>query len=175
MTSWTDATTVAGAGPGGPWPPSTTTTAGILRPGQVGTAHSLARYPCHPLLAPFIEHYWTVAWDLPPRAAHASAVLSHPAVHRSVEEGDGPRHGRALPATLVHGVPTRRFEVELGGHGRILGAKFRPGGFAALTGMGVAALTDKVVPAGAIVPGAESLTSAVLAVSGDVRRCRVLD
>jgi len=67
-------------------------------------------------LAPFIEDYWTVSWD--------------------------------LPAALVHGVPTRRFEVELAGRGRVFGAKFRPGGFAASQGLSPARYADQRKAAG---------------------------
>ena len=141
----------------------------------MGTAHSLARYPCHPRLAPFIEHYWTVSWDLPAPAAQVSAVLSHPAMHLTVEEGEGIRHGMELPAALVHGVATRRFEVELAGRGRVLGAKFRPGGFTALTGMCAADLTDAVVRAEAIWPDARELTARALAATDDAGRCGELD
>ena len=102
-------------------------------------------------------------------------MLSHPCVNLSVESGAGPRHGFAMPAGLVHGVVTRRFSVDLHGRGRVTAAKFRPGGFAALTGHQVA--RDTVLPlatvAGAAV--ADRLVAEVLAVDDDLDRAAVLD
>ena len=40
---------------------------------------------------------------------------------------------------------TRTFAVDLHGHGRVVGAKFRPGGFTALTGRPAYAFTDRRV------------------------------
>jgi hypothetical protein len=62
-------------------------------------------------------------------------VLSHPSVNVSVESGTQPRFGFPMPAVLVHGVVTRRFTVDLAGAGRVSAVKFRPGGFAAFTGV----------------------------------------
>jgi AraC-like DNA-binding protein len=117
---------------------------------------TLARPAVHPGLSPWVERYWTVRWHLPPGASYLSQVLAHPAVHLSVESGAGPRHGFPMPAALVHGVVTRRFDIPLRGEGRVFGVKFRPGGFAAFTGLaggdapvagiGMAAYTDRVIP-----------------------------
>ena len=92
----------------------------------------------------------------------------------SVESGTEPRFGFALPAVLVHGVVTRRFTVDLIGAGRVTAVKFRPGGFAALTG--VLPGRDTVAPLGAElgVPAAD-LLAAVLAEDDDDARAAVLD
>ena len=74
-------------------------------------------------------------WDLTGRPPFRSEVLSHPSVNVSVEQGSHPRFGHELPAVLLHGVVTRRFTVDLIGAGRVTAVKFRPGGFAALTGV----------------------------------------
>jgi AraC-like DNA-binding protein len=136
---------------------------------------ALDRIACAPGLDPYVEHHWTVAWDLPAARTQPSDVLSHPSVHLTVEEGDGPRHGVALPAVLVHGVPTRRFEVQLSGSGRVTGVKFRPGGFTALTGLPAHTFTDRAVPATEVWPQARELLDAVLAETDDAARCRRLD
>lgn len=179
MDSWTNATAaenaVTGVQPAQALP-QTTTDAGILAPELVGQVFSLRRYPCHPLLEPYLEHYWSVEWQLTEDRTQPSEVLSHPAVHLSIEEGSSDRYGLALPAALVHGVPTKRFTIELGGTGRVLGAKFRPGGFAALTGSPVEGLTDRVQPLETIWPEAAGpLLHSVLAVQDDDGRCAVLD
>ncbi|WP_241835190.1 AraC family transcriptional regulator [Pseudofrankia asymbiotica] len=118
----------------------------MLRPDEGLRHFTLGRPAAHADLGRWVERYWTVRWDLPSGTSYLSSVLSHPAVHLSVESGAGPRHGHAMPGTLVHGVVTRRFDILLRGEGRVFGVKFRPGGFAAFTGANVAAYTDRAVP-----------------------------
>jgi AraC-like DNA-binding protein len=109
---------------------------GILRPAEVAAQANLRRDPqvAEPL-RPFVERYWSVSWDVTGRAPYRSEVLSHPSVNVSVESGTDPRFGFPMPAVLVHGVVTRRFTVDLTGAGRVSAVKFRPGGFAAFTGV----------------------------------------
>jgi len=146
--------------------PPTASLAGPLRPDEGLRYFTLGRLAAHPDLARWVERYWTVRWDLPAGTSYLSSVLSHPAVHLSVESGVGPRHGYAMPATLVHGVVTKRFDILLRGEGRVFGVKFRPGGFAAFTGVDAAACTDRAVlladaPVGSSTPGsAASVTGA---------------
>ena len=103
------------------------TTRGVLRPVETVETAELRRDPdVHPALAPFVERYWSVRWDRTGQPPFRSEVLSHPSVNVSVESGDRPRFGFALPAVLVHGVVTRRFVVDLVGVGRVTAAKFRP-------------------------------------------------
>jgi AraC-like DNA-binding protein len=86
------------------------------------------------------------------------------------------RHGHPLPAALVHGVPTRTFEVDLDGAGWALGVRFRPGGWAAWSGRDAACLTDRVLPAGPLLAplGLAGLGSTVLAAAGPDERRAVL-
>lgn len=149
---------------------------GILRPSQVGSVYRLGRYPCDPRLDPYVEHYWSVRWALDTPRREQSSVLSHPAVHLSFEEGEEPvRHGHPLPSMLVHGVITTRFDIELAGRGRVLGVKFRPGGFTALTGLDASRFTDSVASLPTVVPGAEGLRDEVFACEDDEGRCAVAE
>jgi AraC-like DNA-binding protein len=108
----------------------------VLRPAEVARTAQLRRDSAvHPALAPFVERYWSVRWDRTGQPPFRSEVLSHPSVNVSVESGDRPRFGFPMPAVLVHGVVTRRFTVDLVGAGRVTAVKFRPGGFAAFTGV----------------------------------------
>lgn len=99
-------------------------------------------------LQAFVDHIWTVTWDLGETSIE-SAVIPFPSVNLAVEWGDrgAVRHGHALPAVLVHGVVTRLFRIELSGSGGVVGVRFRPGGFAALFNCDVSTLTDRVLPA----------------------------
>lgn len=125
MASWTNATTGVEEAPG----------PGLLRPQVTARAAALRRsFPVADVLEPYVERYWSVRWDRTGRSPFRSEVLSHPAVNLSVEAGTAPRFGAALPEVLLHGVVTRRFDVDLVGSGRVVAVKFRPGGFAAMTG-----------------------------------------
>jgi len=107
----------------------------VLRPVETERAATLRRdLPLSPALQPFVERYWAVRWDRTGQTPFRSEVLSHPSVNLSLESGDRPRFGVHLPAVLLHGVVGRRFTIDLEGHGRAVAAKFRPGGFTALTG-----------------------------------------
>ena len=151
-------------------------TRGIVRPAQVGSAYRLNRLPCHPELADYVDRYWTVRWDLAGPRREFSSVLTHPAVHVSVEEGDAAtRHGHPLPSALVHGVVTRRFEIELAGRGRVFGVKFRPGGFTALTGLPADRFTDGVADLADTVPDGGGLRERVLSESDDAGRAAIAD
>jgi AraC-like DNA-binding protein len=148
---------------------------GILRPAEVAERANLHRDArvAEPL-RPFVERYWSVRWDFTGRPPYRSEVLSHPSVNVSVESGTQPRFGYPMPAVLVHGVVTRRFTVDLVGAGRVTAVKFRPGGFAAFTGVlpardGVTRLGGELgVPA-------ERLLAAVTALEDDEARTAVLD
>lgn len=103
-------------------------------------------------LAVYVDHVWTVTWDLG-EALIESAVIPFPSVNLAVEWGDegAMRHGYALPAVLAHGVVTRLFRIQLTGSGGVVGVRFRPGGFAALFDCDVSVLTDRVLPAHGVV------------------------
>ncbi|HJV49714.1 MAG TPA: helix-turn-helix domain-containing protein [Geothrix sp.] len=109
-------------------------------------------------LAEFVEHFWTVSWDLRGRPPLNRETLPHPSVHLVIEAG---RSGLA-------GVHTGRFCRLLEGLGWVIGTKFRPGGFRPFWGRPVDELTDRVLPLGTAfgAPG-EALEAAVLDCGGD--------
>ena len=161
----------------GDWTNATTQRAvGILRPELQDSVVRRGRpAPADGLMA-WVEHYWTVEWDLQGGAPFVAEVVSHPSVHVTVESGSRPRFGHAMPAGLVHGVVTRRFSQELAGSGRVFGVKFHPGGFGAFTGADVGAWTDRVLPlSAAFGRSASSLVEAVLGLRADADRAEVVD
>lgn len=172
MTAWTNATP---SPPSAVPRPSTAGDGGLLQPAEALRHITLTRPRAHPDLDAWVERYWTVRWSLPAGTSYLSSVLTHPAVHLSVESGAGPRHGFTMPAALVHGVVTRRFDVRLTGEGRVFGVKFRPGGFGAFTGRDVATLTDRVLPLEDVLPDSDGLQAAVLAEHDDGARVRLMD
>ena len=111
---------------------------GVLRPGEIGRAFSLATGDPPADLADAIDRHWTVRWDLRGRAPHRTEVLTHPAVHLVFEP-----HG-----AFVYGVRRTLHVRTLSGRGYAIGTKFLPGGFAAFTGRPIDTLTDRVLPLG---------------------------
>lgn len=106
---------------------------GVLRSGDVVPEMAHARYWPSPDLAPFVEHYWTVEWNL--RAPLVRETLPHPVVH-IVLEGEA--------ATLA-GPTTKRFTTTLTGRGRVFGIKFHPGGFHPFSAKPVSAYADRTI------------------------------
>jgi AraC-like DNA-binding protein len=89
-------------------------------------------------IAPFVEHFWTVSWDLAAPETHE--VLPHPSVQFVIEAGN----------SRVAGVFRGRFSTRLEGRGRVLGTKFLPGGFRPFLGGSLARLTGRLVDPGEI-------------------------
>ena len=127
----------------------TTTAAGVLRPDQLAQHVTLERAECSPELAPWVENYWSLRWDLPPGTSYLSSTLPHPACNLSVERGIR-RDGVGDDPVVVTGVVTRRFDVTIRDAGWVYAAKFRPGGLAALTGAHARDLRDATVPASTV-------------------------
>ena len=111
---------------------------GVLNVPAAQPVSGHSRYHPSDDLAPFVEHYWTVEWDLP--EARTAETLPHPSVH-IVLEGD---------EAEVHGVSSRRFSRVLQGRGRVFGIKFRPGGFRPFVEQPVADFTDRGQPLQAV-------------------------
>ena len=58
---------------------------GVLRPGLAATRFQLARKPPSAALAPFVDFYWILRWDLRGRGAHEQTILPHPSVNLAFE------------------------------------------------------------------------------------------
>jgi len=111
-----------------------------------------ARYEPSDDLASFIEHYWTVEWDL--TEAKVVETLPHPSVHIVLEPG----------LAQLAGVSTAKFKRTLEGRGRVFGVKFRPGGFHAFLAQPVSEFSNGVFALGDVLgPDARSLDRVVLA------------
>lgn len=130
--------------------------------------------PIDPVLAPYVEHFWTVRWSRHGEPLETSEVITRPDCHLTFEDARSAvgapltRHGVLMPAAVVTTVWTRRFVVRLEGEGRAFGAAFRPGALASLAGRALA--SDQSLPAGDVLPGASGLLPAVLAEPSDEAR-----
>ncbi|MDG4666265.1 helix-turn-helix domain-containing protein [Mycobacterium sp. 236(2023)] len=95
----------------------------------------------------YVEHLWSVTWDLRGADPFDSSVITFPSMHITHEWGtDGARHGFSLPNTLVHGVVERVFHTTISQQGWVVGARFRPGGFTARFGGDASTMTGRVQP-----------------------------
>lgn len=120
--------------------------------GVVGRAKStqmfdLQRWQPSTEAAQFVEHFWSVRWDLRGQPPFDSAVITFPSMHITREWGDDDaRHGHRLPNTLIQGVVEEVFHTTLSRWGTVVGARFRPGGFAARFGRDASDYTGRTVP-----------------------------
>lgn len=111
--------------------------AGVLHASAAGTRFTLNRYPPPADLAPFIDFYWVVRWDLTGQPAYEQAILPLPNVNLAFEAS----------GAAVYGVDTKIFTRRLSGTGKALGVRFRPGGFRPFRTEPVRTLNDQVLPA----------------------------
>jgi AraC-like DNA-binding protein len=103
-------------------------------------------------LRAFVEHYWAITWEQQP--AITRETVPHPCVHLVLEPG----------RSELHGVHLKRFTRVIEDSGRVLGVKFRPGGFRAFVDESVARFTGKVVhPATVFGASIDSLEAAATA------------
>lgn len=124
-------------------------------------------YPISAEMEPFVEGYWSIRWQ-PLGGPYRTEVPIRAGVVLSVQDGDRPRHGFGLPAALLHGVATRRYEIDLFGWGRCTAVTFRPGGWTAYTG-GASPLNSITMHS------CQGLVRGVLASDDDAERVAVLD
>ena len=125
----------------------------VLRPDEL---LSRARYGAAepaPALAPWIERYWSVRWDLGPGECFPVATLDDPSVNLTLERGGVRREGTDGAGTWIPGPVARgRFGVGLAGRGSVVGVKIRVGavlGLVPCPAPDLRALRDRTVPAAA--------------------------
>jgi AraC-like DNA-binding protein len=132
---------------------------GVLRPDLAATRFALARtQPCA-ALAPFVDFYWILRWDLRGQPPHEQAILPHPNVHLAFEA-----HGAG-----IYGVDRRLFTRVLAGRGMVFGVRFRAGCFRPFWQAPISQLTDRVVPAARLFGArAERTRQAIMLAGGQV-------
>jgi len=113
---------------------------GLLRREESESKFRLARYVPEPPFADFLEHYWVVSWDLTGKEPYVQENLPYPSVHMVFEAG----------GSKIYGVMTNKFTYRLQGRGKVLGIKFRPGGFRAFLGRPVSIITNATIPIDAV-------------------------
>ena len=119
---------------------------GVVAPALAGKMFRLGRYLPPPDLAPFLDHYWVVEWDLRGRPAHTQRTLPYPCVHVVFDRA----------RTGIWGLTTGPFDYELKDAGKVCGLRIRPGAFRAFLGRPLHTITDKVLPLSAVFPWDEA-------------------
>jgi AraC-like DNA-binding protein len=131
---------------------ATASTRGILRPHEGRRHFRLTREFPSPDLATWVERHWMVEWDLD--EPYTQELLNHPTINVAVEHD----------SAGVFGIRTARDRKTIDGAGRVVGLKFRPGGFQPFFGRSVHHLTDRVVPVATVFGAAgDELADAVRA------------
>ena len=131
----------------------------MLRPGLAASRFGLTRSAPSGVLAPFVEYYWIVRWDLRGQPPYEQTILPHPNVHLVFEaSGAG-----------IYGVDRSLFTRLLSGEGKAVGVRFRAGCFRPFWGAPISQLSDRVVPATRVFgPLAEKTRVAIMSASSDV-------
>ncbi|MEU7862682.1 helix-turn-helix domain-containing protein [Nonomuraea sp. NPDC049141] len=98
---------------------------------------NFARQAPSPEISPYVEHFWVVTWtDL--AEPYEQRIVSHPTVNMTITQD----------FHQIAGVIKGGFSYTMRGSGRVLGTRFRPGGFRPLLGGPVSELTDRFVEIG---------------------------
>ncbi len=106
-------------------------------------------------LAAVADYLWVLTWDLRGHAPHTQQVLTHPVVNMTFTTG-----GRARVVGVLRGVFTETIE----GRGRVVGVRFRPGGFRPFCGGPVSGITDRFTPVEELFgPSARTAADAIIA------------
>lgn len=111
-------------------------TRGVLRQTKANLVAKHNRFFANTKLNFFIEHFWTVSWDLTGKEPYLAETLPYPSIHIVFEKGN----------SKIFGVTKGRFSTLLEGKGSVFGIKFRPGGFYPFFQKNISTLTNKTIP-----------------------------
>jgi AraC-like DNA-binding protein len=131
---------------------------GVLRPDLAASRFELVRSAPSAPLAPFVDYYWIVRWDLCGQPPYEQTILPHPNVHLVFEaSGAG-----------IYGVDRSLFTRLLSGRGKAVGVRFRAGCFRPFWGAPISQLSDRVVPGVRVFgPLAEKTRQAIMCAETD--------
>jgi AraC-like DNA-binding protein len=144
--------------------PKTEPPRGVLRNRPERLPIEVARFEPPEDLAPFVEHFWTVHWDLRGHPPHTQEVLPHPSMHWVTER----------KKSEVQGIISGRFQRELRGRGYVQAVKFRPGAFGAFADVPLHPFVGKRVPAVKLLGARVRKVPALLRDATDARAIEIL-
>src|SRR5437588_3154092 len=135
-----------------------------MRRGILNAEAAVTRFWPTDDLAPFIEHYWIVRWNL--AEPQIAETLPYPSVHMVLEDG----------RSEVVGVMRGKFSRIIEGCGRVVAAKFRPGGFRPFVDRSVVSFTDRRWPLTSVFgTRVEVFGAEVLSHDDDVEAVKVIE
>ena len=118
---------------------------GILDPIHAATRFELGRYLPSSELAPFVEHHWTIHWDLRGQPPYISEVLPHSSINFAF----------TVERSWITGITTGMYTYEVKDTGSIIGTMFKPGGFYPFWKKNIAAITDQEIDTVTVFPEAD--------------------
>jgi AraC-like DNA-binding protein len=141
---------------------------GVLRTGVARDGpYRHERYHPSSDLAPWVEHHWSVEWDLRGAAPQRVETLPHPSVHLIFE---------ARGRSRVAGPSLARFSRLLKGKGGVFAVKFKPAGFHPFVRTPISRLADRTLRFRQVFGVAgEELERAVLATGPDSERITLVE
>ncbi len=132
---------------------------GVLHQKVAAARFTLTRHEPSPAMAPFVDFYWILRWDLRGRPPHEQTILPHPNVNLAFEQA----------GAAIYGVDRKLFVRRIEGQGTALGVRFRAGGFRPFWDGPVSRLNDRTVPAARLFgPAAEEARQAIMGAPDDV-------
>lgn len=128
----------------------------VLNPGQTAKQYTFHTFAPSKQLAPFVDYYWIMRWDLHNTTPFTAEIIPSPYTNLTfMPEG-----------ARITGVTTGKYTYELKGQGSIVGAKFKPGGLRSFCTKSMHKLTDTFVPASEFFPEVNAaLNEQILALS----------
>ncbi|MDI6098844.1 AraC family transcriptional regulator [Actinoplanes sp. NEAU-A12] len=127
--------------PGTRKPIGRTDRSGVLHPENLAR-YAATTYPASAAISEVVDHFWTVAWNLPGGERIDQRILTDPAVTLTVEAGH-------VPAELVvTGVHRRAWTREIAGWGAGFAIRLRPAGLAVVSDLTPEAVADRTLAVG---------------------------
>lgn len=131
---------------------------GVLHPENLAR-YAATSYQAGAAIGAVVDHFWTVAWNLPEGESIDQRILTDPAVTLTVEAGH-------VPAELVvTGVHRRAWTREITGWGTGFAIRLRPAGLAVVSDLTPGVVADRTL---AVVPGLDPRLHALLRAVADV-------
>lgn len=138
----------------------------VLDPVHSSQYYSVKMYDPIADLSDVIDHYWVMRWSLPEGRSFTAEIIPSPYINVTFMSG----------GAKITGVTTGKYTYEVVGSGSIVGAKFHPGGYRALTSKSASEITDKVIPAtDSFSAATDNLNEKVLNVDDDIQAIAFLE
>lgn len=130
---------------------------GVLHPANLRLYAATIHQPAPPIAA-VVDHFWTVAWDLPRGEVIAQHVITDPAVTLTVEAGH-------VPAELVvTGVHRKAWTRDITGSGNVFAIRLRPAGLAVVSDLTPERIADRTLP---VLPARDARLHALMGAVAD--------